>query len=187
MKEEEIDKLAREADLIFIKYYNQQVLSTKSDRATVIKIDLSKEVTIKQCALLCGVLPTTVKNWIKNGKVASRKVNELNNIELVTLSSLSPKQYINYEQIDDNMISINLFQYMDVKDFANFIKKSQTLVKRWVKERKLDHKIIPELNNLILIDIDNYTYEFSLNGRPLTEAQKAKGQTKPPTFQLPGL
>jgi len=187
MTSEEIAELEKSSHLILIKYHNQYVLSTKSDRAKIINIDLSKEVTVTKCAQLCEVLPKTVKNWIKGDKVISRKVIELNNIDLISISSLPANRCIYNKSFESKVLNISLFQYMDVKDFANFIEKSQRLVKRWIKEGKLSCKIIPELDDLILVDIDNYTYEFSFNDGPLTEAQKAKGQTKPPTFQLPGL
>ncbi len=53
-------------------------------KAKILTIDLSKECTIKTLSEELRVSTQVISNWVKRGQIKSRKIEELNDLVLVT-------------------------------------------------------------------------------------------------------
>ena len=172
MKNKDVREIVAQSNEIVKKVFselNQDMIEYKSfikaKRHKVIEIDLSKELTLKQCANLCKVSLNTVRSWVTFGKVVNREIPELGNVNLIQIQSLDPKRRRAIEQklLGRIFIEIDLSEEMDLKDFVRFSVSNRNKVKKWIEEKKVDYRVISELDDLILIKIDSYTVNLDID------------------------
>lgn len=147
---------------------NQDILTLlaffKAKRFEIIDIDLSKEITLNSYLRLFGSSINTRKGWLLKNKVKIREISHLDNIKLIDINHVPDYQRSAILKASKNkpVISINLSEEMDIKDFMSFASIDKQEALNWIKTGRINSRTISELDDLILIRIDSYTSELML-------------------------